>query len=110
MPTLNIYSKPYLVKKFSQFNIQAKTQNFTGDKIKIERLLNREIQVFKFKIEDSKFGNGKRCLHLQIGLGENKHVVFTGSNALMDLITQVPETDFPFSTTIVKENERLQFT
>jgi hypothetical protein len=62
-------------------------------------------------VEPSRFekGNGK-CLHLQIEVNKTFHVVFTGSVVLMDMIEKVPKDKLPFITTIVKENERLQFT
>jgi hypothetical protein len=98
------------MKNFKDLNITATTPAFTGDKIKIERLLNREIQVMDFKIEKSKYekGNGK-CLTLQVQINNQKHVVFTGSIALMEVIEQVDKKDLPFSTTIIKENDRFQF-
>ncbi len=97
---------------FKELGIQVESQSFTGDKIKIDRVLNREIVVQRFRIVDSRFegkGNGK-CLHLQITLSGNVHVVFTGSGCLMDTIQKVPMSAFPFTTTIVRENERLVFT
>jgi hypothetical protein len=101
------------MKSFSQFNIQATTRGFEGEKIKMSRVLNREIAVHHFKIEDSKCfkerGHGK-CLQLQITLSNEKHVIFTSGSALIEAIKQIPETEFPFSTTIVKDNERLIFT
>jgi len=39
---------------FSQFNIKVESQAFEGDKIKMSRILNREIVVHHFKLEDSK--------------------------------------------------------
>jgi len=99
------------MKKFSDFNIKPVAQGLQGDKIKIERILNCEIIVEKYKIEDSKFsdkGNGK-CLYLQILKGTTQHVVFSGSGALMEIIKQVPEDAFPFKTTIIKNNDRLEF-
>lgn len=73
--------------------------------------MNREIVVVAYKIETSKYekGNGK-CLHLQIEIGQTKHVVFTGSTGLMDQIEKVPRDKLPFKTTIVRENERFEFT
>ena len=98
---------------FKDLNITADHKGFTGDKIKIDRLLSREITVTAFKIEPSKFldkGNGKR-LTLQIELLGNRHVVFTGSGVLMDLIQKVPKEAFPFTTTIQKQNDdSLHFT
>ena len=96
------------MKSFRELNIKSETRGFTGDKIKIKKILNVPISVLDFKIEDSKF-DGK-CLHLQIQMGETKYVVFTGSKNLMDAIGQVNKTDFPFTTTIVEDNERYQFT
>jgi hypothetical protein len=65
-----------------------------------------------YKIEPSRYtekGNGK-CLHLQIEIGQTKHVVFTGSAGLMDQIEKVPRDKLPFKTIIVRENERFEFT
>ena len=98
------------MKQFKEFGIKSITKNFTGDKIKIGRILNREIVVLDYKVEQSKYdkGNGK-CLHLQIEVDNSKHVVFTGSSVLMDVIQQVPKSELPFKTTIVRENEHYEF-
>lgn len=97
--------------QFKDLGIMPEVKSFVGDKIKIERILNREIVVHAFKIENSKFekGNGK-CLHLQIEFSGEKKVVFTGSAVLMNMIGKVPESEFPFSTTIVKTNDHFEFT
>lgn len=101
------------MNKFSQFNIKTSTKGFEGDKIKISKILNREIVVHDFKIEDSKVfkqaGSGK-CLHLQISISGQKHIVFTSSSGLIDAINQIPESGFPFITTIIEENDRYIFT
>lgn len=100
---------------FSQFNIKVESQAFEGDKIKMSKILNREIVVHHFKLEDSKVkafqdkGTGK-CLHLQISINNQKHVVFTSSTGLIEVIQKVPDTGFPFTTTIVEENDRYNFT
>lgn len=97
--------------KFSDFNIAAETKSFSGDKISIDRILNRSITVLDYKIETSKFegkGNGK-CLHLQIEINSLKYVVFTGSTYLMGMIEKVPAGRFPFETTIIKVDESYQF-
>ena len=101
------------MNSFSQFNIKSKTVGFEGEKIKMSKVLNREIVVHHFKIEDSKVfkdrGTGK-CLQLQISINSEKHVLFTGSSGLIETIQQVPVTGFPFTTTIVEDNERYKFT
>ena len=96
------------MENFKDFGIKKETKGFKGDSIKTSRLLNREIEVHAFKIEDSKQEAGTKCLHLQIKIGETWHVVFTGGKSLIEDIQQVPK--FPFKTTIVKENEWLKFT
>lgn len=100
------------MNSFSQFNITTTIKGFEGDKIKMSRILNREIVVHHFKIEDSKIfkekGPGK-CLHLQISFNNEKHIVFTSSGGLMEVIRQIPENGFPFTTTIVEENDRFKF-
>ena len=95
---------------FSDFKIKPKENTFTGKKIEIDDVLNTEIIVEGFKIEDSKKKQGTKFLTLQIEKEQNKRVVFTGSKNLMDLITQVPENSFPFKTTIKKNDKRLEFT
>lgn len=97
------------MKTFKDFGIKIETNAFIGDKIKISKILNRQIVVHAYKIEKSKYNTGK-CLYLQIDLNGTKHIVFTGSNILMDAIQQVPSSGFPFRTTIVEENEMYQFT
>lgn len=99
------------MKKFSELGIKNESQNYQGDKIKTSRLLNTEITIHDYKIVDSKFGNGnEKCLHMQISLKGVKHVVFNGSIALAETLNKIPKSEFPFETTIVKENERYEFT
>ena len=100
------------MKNFKDFGIAPSQPSLAGDKIKMERVLNREIVVHDFRIFDSKHpdkGNGK-CLQLGIKIGTESHVIFTGSTGLQEQINQIPKTEFPFLTTIIKENDRLIFT
>ena len=97
------------MKQFKDFNIKTESRAFVGDKIKISKILNREIVVLNFKIENSKFNDGK-CLSLQIELNQTKHIIFTGSTMLSESIKQVPQDGFPFKAIIVQENETYQFT
>ena len=89
--------------------IKVVSRAFVGDKLKIERLLNREITVLFHKIEDSVKKPGTKYLSLQIEMDGQKRVVFTGAQALLEAIQKVPEDGFPFTTTIVKDNERYEF-
>lgn len=94
---------------FKEFGIKIENNSFIGDKIKVSKILNREIIVHNFKIDNSKFNAGK-CLCIQIELNKQKHIVFTGSTMLTDAIKQVPDSGFPFKTTIVSENDMYVFT
>lgn len=108
--SINLLNK-FNMKKFSELGIKPSLPALQGDKIKVDRILNREIIIHGFQLNDSKYdrGNGK-CLYMQIEVDGEKRVLFSGSGVLMDTIRQIPKEDFPFETTIVKENERFQFT
>lgn len=95
---------------FSELNIKNQENTFTGKKIDIDDVLNIEIIVESFKIEDSKKKQGTKYLTLQIQSNQIKRVVFTGSKNLMDLVSQVPKDKFPFKTIIKKNDKRLEFT
>jgi hypothetical protein len=100
------------MNNFQQFDIKVEAKSFEGDKIKIERVMNKQIVVEAFKIVESKYkekGNGK-CLHIQIIVDNAKRVLFTGSGTLQEMIEKVPANGFPFITTIIKENDRYRFT
>lgn len=96
------------MNQFSTFNIQPKQQAFIGDKIKLDRIINRKIIVHHYKIADSKF-EGKR-LDVQLEIDGAKRLLMTSSVTLMDQIKQVPADGFPFETIIVKDNDRPEFT
>jgi hypothetical protein len=98
------------MNNFKDFNIEPELKSFTGDKIKIDKVLNKEIKVLKFKIDDSRVKAGTKLLTIQIEKSGENHVIFTGSTILMQQIQKVQEDKFPFNTTIVKESEHLKFT
>lgn len=98
--------------KFNELGIKPTMPVFTGDKIKLIKILNQEIIVHRYKIEDSKYpekGNGKRLV-LQLEYKESQYILFSGSVTLMDMIKQVPDDKFPLTTTIIKNSERPEFT
>jgi len=101
------------MNNFKSFGIPTIPKGFKGDKIKMSKILNREIVVHDYKLEDSKIykdrGTGK-CLHLQISILGDDHIIFTSSGPLIDAIQQVPKDKFPFQTTIIQESERFIFT
>lgn len=102
------------MNNFKQFNIQEEqSEGFIGNKIKMSKILDREIIVHHYKIEDSKIfankGTGK-CLYMQITFNNDKHVIFTSASKLMNDIQQIPKDGFPFITTIIEKDERFIFT
>jgi len=100
------------MKKFSQLNMPAPTKGFEGNKIKIKKILDREIAVHAFTLGDSKVFTEKgscKCLCLQISIDGEMHVVFTSASGLIEVIQQIPESGFPFTTTIIEENDRYIF-
>ena len=93
------------MKSFKDLGITTTIKTFTGEKIGLHKILNKLITVHKFRIEPSKHNKGE-CLHMQIQIGDTKRVVFTGATYLIDSIRQVPESEFPFTTTIIQEDDR----
>lgn len=102
-----------MVKKFTDFGISSGSDGLIGTKVAMSYVLNREITVHSFKMAPSKHpdksANGQ-CLYMQISIGETKHVLFSGSGILADQIRQIPSDGFPFTVTIVKENDWFKFT
>jgi len=96
------------IKSFSEFGIKARIEHYQGDKIKIEKILNQEITVLKFKIGPSKY-DGER-LDLQIVFKGENRVLWTPAKYLIQTIQQIKPEDFPFTTKIVKIDEHLEFT
>ncbi len=98
-----------MTKKFSELGIKPQLKSFTGDKIKLDKVINTEITVHEAKIEPSKKNEGQ-CLHMQIDYKGEMRVVFTGASALIDAVKQIPKDAYPFTTTIVKNDQRFEFT
>ncbi len=97
---------------FKDLGITVETKGFTGDKMKIERILNREIIVEDYKIEPSKFiekGLTNR-LCIQFKIGESQHILFTSSIVLTETLKKISKDKFPFKTTIVRQDQRFEFT
>lgn len=96
------------MKKFSEFKIEITQKAFTGEKIKISKILNVPIVVHAFKLGKSKHFDNE-CLHLQIEFNNEKRVCFSGSTKLIEQIQQVPPQGFPFETKIECDNEMYLF-
>ncbi len=95
------------MKKFSDF---AKPLGImTGDKIKIDEVLSKEIKIIGYKISDSKHKIGTKVLTLQFKLDDKEKILFTGSNVLIDQITKYEE-EIPFLTKIEQVDKYYTFT
>ena len=95
---------------FSDLNIKAEVNNFVGDKIAVDKIINKAIIVHDFKIQPSKHFSGTDMLMLQIEKSNEKRVVFSGSKYLIDQISRVPKDKFPFTATIRHDNDYYEFT
>ncbi|MBC8402499.1 MAG: hypothetical protein H8E14_13500 [Candidatus Marinimicrobia bacterium] len=89
-------------KRFSDFS--EEDLPLDGDKIRIDDILNCEINIVGFRICKSKYDKNKsgKCLTLQFKNGsEDKRVIFTGSDVLIDQMNKYGE-EIPFHATIKK--------
>ena len=96
-------------KRFSDF---AKEHvPLDGEKIKIEDILNKEIEVLALRIKPSKYqGKGTgACLTIQFMMDGKRYVAFTGSGVLTDQAKQY-QAEVPFLATIKKIDKYYTFT
>lgn len=93
------------MRSFSALGIKSTRNNLHGDKIKIDRILNKKIIVHSYTVCSSKFSNGSGiCVNMQIELDGEKRVVFIGSKNIQNILDQVPKEYFPFEATLVKND------
>ena len=94
-----------MIKRFTDF---AKETVLDGDKIRMDDVINEEIIILDYNIKESKLKDGD-YLTLQISKSDKKHVIFTGSNVLIDQIEKYKD-EIPFVTTIRKINKYYSLT
>jgi hypothetical protein len=96
-------------KRFNDFAREARP--LEGSKVKIDEIINREILITDYKICDSRFEKKDctKCLTLQFEMEGAKHVLFTGSNVLIDQIEKYRH-EIPFLTTLKKIDRYYTFT
>ncbi len=97
------------MRKFKDFNIPKHEPTLQGSRIPIKDVFGKEVIVFWYKINDSKYKK-EDCLYLQVSLKDVKHVVFTTAKALIIDVQKIPKDGFPFTTTIIKDEKRFLFT
>lgn len=96
-------------RRFSELGINVVNESLTGEKIKIAKILGKEVLVKDFKLTNSKYEKAKHCLTIQLEVGGETKVIFTGSEMLRRQIEQVDKSDFPFRATIENINDTYQF-
>jgi len=90
------------MKKFSDF---CEDKILDGDKVKIDLMLDKELIIHDFKVNNSKYSDGSECMTLQISEdGENKKVLFTGSEVLIEQLKKY-KYELPFKAKIKKINK-----
>jgi RNA-directed DNA polymerase len=99
------------MKLFSELNVPAPIGSFAGEKIKIAKIMNREIAVLDSRIDESKYPKNKsgKVLMLQLEVDGEKRILFTGSDVLIAQIQHIKKEDYPFKVTIIKEGEHFEF-
>lgn len=93
------------MKRFSDF--ATGDASLTGDKIKLDDILEKEIVIKGYKIADSKYNDGQ-VLTLQFELENKEYIVFTGSSVLINQTEKYKE-EIPFITKIEKINKFYTF-
>lgn len=96
-------------KRFSDF---AKEHNpLDGGKLRIDAILNKEIEVLAIRIKPSKYGTKGTgaCLTIQFLLDGKRYVAFTGSGVLAEQAQQY-QGELPFLATIKKIDKYYTFT
>jgi len=96
------------LKKFADI---AKEQVLDGDKIRIDDVINTEIIILKYAVKESRYSKNKsgEYLTLQVEMDGKRHVIFTGSDVLIDQLKQYGE-ELPFKATIRKINRYYSLT
>jgi hypothetical protein len=105
--THNLISK-YFMHKFNDFADEK--HQLEGEKIGIDKVLNRQIAVIDFRVSKSKFAAESKGNYttIQIEVDGIKKVLFTGSSVLLSQIEKYKE-HLPFETTIQKINKYYTF-
>lgn len=84
------------LKRFSEF--AEPDGHFEGEKINIKEILGHEVEILKFDVRKSKKNEGN-LLTIQIKHDQKLHIVFTGSNVLINQLTKY-QSELPFIATI----------
>ena len=93
------------MKRFSDF--ATGDISLTGDKLKLDDILGKEIIIKGYKLGNSKYNEGQ-VLTLQFELENVEYITFTGSSVLTNQVEKYKE-EIPFMTKIEKINKFYTF-
>lgn len=100
------------MKRYSDFS--ATTSQLPGDKVTIEQVLNKEIEIHGFRVYKSKYKKNEtgEYLTIQFRYPDSKPdqfmIIFTGSDVLINQARDA-EAELPFVAKIVKVNRYYSF-
>ena len=96
------------MKSFSEFSQET---ILDGEKLKIDDVLNTEIELINFSIKNSRYSenNNGKYLTLQIRKDNRKYIFFTGSDVLISQMEKYGD-KLPFMATIRKINKYYSLT
>jgi len=91
------------MKRFSDFAKEAPP--FKGEQMKLNELLNKEIKILNFKVQESQYKDKndeiKFYTTINFELDGEQHILFTGSDVLRNQLEKYKD-EIPFMATIVK--------
>lgn len=94
------------MNRWADLNIPLpERKNFIGEKISMSKILNKDVEVLDYKIEDSKKCEGGKCLTLQLRFAGESRVLFTGAQFLIKQIEKVEKNNLPVVVCIVKQED-----
>jgi hypothetical protein len=92
------------MKKFSDF--AEDNISITGEKIKIDDVLNKELEIINYTIAESKYKKREddKLLTIMFKLEDEDKILFTGSRVLMEQLEKYKE-ELPFKAIIKRVNK-----
>jgi len=90
-------------KRFTDFATEPSVLD--GDKVKLDAILNQEIEIIGYRIGDSNYSKNKsgKYLTLQIRIDREVKIIFTGSDVLIKQVEKY-ENEIPYLAIIKKIN------
>ena len=89
------------MKRFSDFAEEHRP--LEGDKVKIDSILNQEIEIINYNVKKSKYKEND-YLTLQFKINGSLNIMFTGSGVLVNQLKKYEE-EIPFVAEIKKINK-----